>query len=100
VSLCACVLAAVGAIGIVVRAIAVTNQRRASAKPSDSVETPPTPPPDPETETEAEAEAEEPGFMGKLSSFLFGEEEPAVESEGVVVEAEAMREQEELEPER
>ena len=74
--------------------------RRASAKPSDSVETPPTPPPDPETETEAEAEAEEPGFMGKLSSFLFGEEEPAVESEGVVVEAEAMREQEELEPER
>ena len=42
--------------------------------------------------------------MGKLSSllssFLFGEEEPAVESEGVVVEAEAMREQEELEPER
>ena len=76
------------------------RSRRASAKPSDSVETPPTPPPDPETETEAEAEAEEPGFMGKLSSFLFGEEEPAVESEGVVVEAEAMREQEELEPER
>ena len=111
VSLCAGVLAAVGAIGIVVRAIAVTKQRQASAKPSDSVETPPTPPPDPETEPEAEAE--EPGFMGKLSSFLFGEEEPAVESEGVaveaeepvaesegvVVEAEAMWEQGELAPE-
>ncbi len=95
VSLCAGVLAAVGAIGIVVRAIAVTKQRQASAKPSDSVETPSTPPPDPETETEpeaeAEAEAEEPGFMGKLSSFLFGEEEPAVESEGVAVEVPAMR---------
>ena len=99
VSLCAGVLAAVGAIGIVVRAIAVTKQRQASAKPSDSVETPPTPPPDPENETEPEAEAEEPGFMGKLSSFLFGEEEPAVESEGVVVEAEAMGEQGELAPE-
>ena len=96
VSLCAGVLAAVGAIGIVVRAIAVTKQRQASAKPSDSVETPPTPPP----ETEPEAEAEELGFMGKLAWYLFGEEEPAVESEGVAVEAEAMREQEELEPER
>ena len=37
--------------------------------------------------------------MGKLSSFLFGEEEPAVESEGVAVEVPAMREQEDFEPE-
>ena len=85
VSLCAGVLAAVGAIGIVVRAIAVTKQRQASAKPSDSVETPPTPPPDPETEPEPEAE--EPGFVRKLSSFLFGEEEPV---EGVVVDEKEM----------
>ena len=100
VSLCAGVLAAVGAIGIVVRAIAVTKQRQASAKPSDSVETPPTPPPDPENETEPEAEAEEPGFMGKLSSFLFGEQEPVVESEGVVVsiepEAEGLADEKEM----
>ena len=34
------------------------RSRRASAKPSDSVETPPTPPPDPETEAETEPEAE------------------------------------------
>ena len=48
--------------------------------------------------------------MGKLAWYLFGEEEPAVASESVAVEAEpiadfkgfiveAMREQEELEPE-
>ena len=44
---------------------------------------------------------EEPGFMGKLAWYLFGEQEPVAESEGVVVEVEppAMREQEELEPE-
>ena len=57
----------------------------------------------PTTEPEAEAEAADerprPGFTRKLSSFLFGEQEPVAESEGVVVEAEAMREQEELEPE-
>ena len=76
---------------------AVAKKRQTSAKPSDSVKTPPTPPPDPETEPEAEAE--EPGFVRKLSSFLFGEQEPVAESEGVVVEAEAMWEQEELEPE-
>ena len=114
VSLCAGVLAAVGAIGIVVRAIAVTKQRQASAKPSDSVDTPPTPPPDPvpvatrspakpTTEPEAAAEAadERPGFTRKLSSFLFGEQEPVAESEGVVVEVAppAMREQGELGPE-
>ena len=99
VSLCAGVLAAVGAIGIVVRAIAVTKQRQASAKPSDSVETPPTPPPDPETEAEAEAEAEaeEPGFVRKLSSFLFGQQEPV---EGVVVsiepEAEGLADEKEM----
>ena len=59
-----------------------------------------------EPETEAEAEAEEMGIMGKLARYLFGEEEPAVESEGVVVEAEPiadfkgfMREQGELAPE-
>ena len=45
--------------------------------------------------------------MGKLAWYLFGEEEPAVGSEGVAVVAEPiadfkgfMREQEELEPER
>ena len=56
---------------------------------------------EPETEPEAEAEEadEGPGFTSKLSSFLFGEQEPVAESEGVVVEAEAMWEQEELEPE-
>ena len=50
-------------------------------------------------------EAVRPGFTRKLSSFLFGEQDP-VESEGVVVEvnmdaseATAIREQEELEPE-
>ena len=59
----------------------------------------------PTTEPEAEAEAADerprPGFTRKLSSFLFGEQEPVAESEGVVVEVEppAMREQEELEPE-
>ena len=63
-----------------------------------------------EPETEPEAEAEEPGFMGKLAWYLFGEEEPAVGSEGVAVEAEpiadfkgfiaeAMGEQGELAPE-
>ena len=41
-----------------------------------------------EPETEPEAEAEEPGFMGKLAWYLFGEEEPAAESEGVAVVAE------------
>ena len=66
-------------------------------------------------EPETEAEAEEPGFVGKLAWFLFGEDEPAVESESVAVEVEepvaesedvvveveppAMWEQEELEPE-
>ena len=58
---------------------------------------------EPETE---EAEAEELGLMGKLAWYLFGEEEPAVASEGVAVEAEPiadfkgfMREQGELAPE-
>ena len=41
-----------------------------------------------EPETEPEAEAEEPGVMGKLAWYLFGEEEPAAESEGVAVVAE------------
>ena len=66
-------------------------------------------------EPETEAEAEEPGFVGKLAWYLFGEDEPAVESESVAVEVEepvaesedvvveveppAMWEQEELEPE-
>jgi hypothetical protein len=86
------VLAIVGAIGI---AVAVTKQPQTSEKLSDSVETPPTPPP----ETEPEPKAEEMGFMGKLAWYLFGEEEPAAESEGVVVEAEAMGEQGELAPE-
>ena len=60
-----------------------------------------------EPETEPEAEAEDPGLIGKLAWYLFGEEEPAVGSEGVAVVAEPiadfkgfMREQEELEPER
>ena len=46
----------------------------------------------PTTEPEAEAEAavERPGFTRKLSSFLFGEQEPAADSEGV--EPPAMRE--------
>ena len=57
---------------------------------------------EPETE---EAEAEELGLMGKLAWYLFGEEEPAVASEGVAVEAEPIADfkgfmQEELEPER
>ena len=63
-----------------------------------------------EPETEPEAEAEELGLMGKLAWYLFGEEEPAVASEGVAVEAEpiadfkgfiaeAMGEQGELAPE-
>ena len=39
-----------------------------------------------------------PGFTRKLSSFLFGEQEPVAESEGVVVEAGTMREQGELAP--
>ena len=50
--------------------------------------------------TQAEQEelpVERPGFTRKLSSFLFGEEEPVAESEGV--EAEAMGEQGELAPE-
>ena len=40
----------------------------------------------PTTEPEAEAEAavERPGFTRKLSSFLFGEQEPVADSEGVV----------------
>ena len=42
--------------------------------------------------------AERPGFTRKLSSFLFGEQEPVAESEGVVVEAGTMREQGELAP--
>ena len=41
--------------------------------------------PETEAEPEPEADAEEPGFVGKLSSFLFGEQEPVAESEGVVV---------------
>ena len=58
-----------------------------------------------EPETEPEAEAEELGLMGKLAWYLFGEEEPAVASEGVAVEAEPIADfkgfmQEELEPER
>ena len=103
-SLSAGVLAiVVGALGIV-SALAVRKQRETSAKPSDSVKTPPTPPPDPvpvatrspakpTTDPEADKAVERPGFTRKLSSFLFGEQEP------VVVEAEAMWEQEELEPE-
>ena len=110
-SLSAGVLAiVVGALGIV-SAIAVQKQRETSAKPSDSVKTPPTtPPPDPvpvatrspakpTTDPEAEKAVERPGFTRKLSSFLFGEQEPVAESEDVVVEAEAVWEQEELEPE-
>ena len=47
-----------------------------------------------------EAPVERPGFTRKLSSFLFGEQEPVAESEGVVVEEEeAMGEQGELAPE-
>ena len=52
-----------------------------------------------QAEEEIPAPVERPGFMGKLAWYLFREEEPVAESEGVVVEAEAMREQEELEPE-
>ena len=63
-----------------------------------------------EPETEPEAEAEELGLIGKLAWYLFGEEEPAVASEGVAVVAEpiadfkgfiaeAMGEQGELAPE-
>ena len=68
-----------------------------------------------QAEEEIPAPVERPSFTRKLSSFLFGEEEPVAESEGVEaeamgeqgelapegvdVEAEAMREQEELEPE-
>jgi hypothetical protein len=51
-----------------------------------------------QAEEEIPAPVERPSFTRKLSSFLFGEEEPVAESEGV--EAEAMRELEELEPER
>ena len=46
-----------------------------------------------------EAPVERPGFTRKLSSFLFGEQEPVAESEGVVVEEETMGEQGELAPE-
>ena len=42
---------------------------------------------------------ERPGFTRKLAWYLFGEQEPVAESEGVVVEAEAMGEQGELAPE-
>ena len=52
-----------------------------------------------QAEEERPAPVERPGFMGKLAWYLFGEEEPAAESEGVVVEAEAMGEQGELAPE-
>ena len=52
-----------------------------------------------QAEEEIPAPVERPGVTRKLAWYLFGEEEPAVESEGVVVEAEAMREREELEPE-
>ena len=41
-----------------------------------------------EPETEPEAEAEERGLIGKLAWYRFGEEEPAVASEGVAVGAE------------
>ena len=50
--------------------------------------------------TDTAETAERPGFAIKLSSFLFGEQEPVAESEGVVVEEEeAMGEQGELAPE-
>ena len=50
-------------------------------------------------EPETEPETEEMGLMGKLAWLLFRADEPAVGSEGVAVEAEAMGEQGELAPE-
>ena len=94
-SLSAGVLAiVVGALGIV-SALAVRKQRETSAKPSDSVKTPPTPPPDPvpvatqspakpTTDPEADKAVERPGFTRKLSSFLFGDQEPVADSEDAV----------------
>ena len=41
--------------------------------------------PETEAEPKPEADAEEPGFVGKLSSFLFGEQEPVADSDGVVL---------------
>ena len=54
-----------------------------------------------QAEEEIPAPVERPGVTRKLAWYLFGEEEPVAESEGVVVEVEppAMREQGELEPE-
>jgi hypothetical protein len=78
------------------------EEQTVSAPPMNEKREPAAPAAEPETEPEAEAEEEEPGFVGKLSSFLFGVQEPVAESEGVVVEAdeaEAMGEQGELAPE-
>ena len=48
--------------------------------------------PETEAEPKPEADAEEPSFVGKLSSFLLGEQEPVADSEGVVVSIEAKAE--------
>ena len=84
------------------------EEQTVSAPPMNEKREPAAPAAEPETEPEAEAE--ELGLMGKLAWYLFGEEEPAVASEGVAVEAEpiadfkgfiaeAMGEQGELAPE-
>ena len=74
------------------------NEKREPAAPAAEAEEARLPT---QAEEEIPAPVERPGVTRKLAWYLFGEEEPVAESEGVVVEVEppAMREQEELEPE-